>query len=118
MKPENVTVGHLKVGPFDLCIQRPVFQDQPEDTINYFEVFVTRQEDLTFYVDPKELEGFMFFGNFSTFERKLSEEDVVEFNAHVNAKSLIHPTHLMSRQSIVKLMDVLQIHAKKLKKNK
>jgi hypothetical protein len=119
MKPENVTVGHHSIGPFDLSVQRPVFQEQPEETMNYFGVFCTRKDPdgMTFYVDPKELDGFMFL-QFATFERKLTDEDMAEYNAHVNSKGLVMPTHLMSRNSIVKLMDVLEAHAKKLKKKK
>jgi hypothetical protein len=119
MKPENVTVGHHKVGPFDISVQRPVFRGESEESINYFETWICRKDSdgMTFYVDPKELEGFMFL-QFAAFERKLTDDDVVEYNAHVNSKGLIMPTHLMSRLSIVKLLDVLETHAKKLKKKK
>lgn len=112
MKPESVIAGRHEVGPFWIYLHQSL------NLKDYFDTFITSDEgDITFYVDPKSLEGFMFL-QFNTFERKLTDEDVIEYNHYINVKSCVQPTYLMSRHSLVKLFDVLQAKAKKLNKNK
>ncbi len=119
MKIESVTIGNFEVGVFQISINRPVFRKEPTEEMNFFWVLVIQKEP-HFYVDLVEEERFGILKHLQTFSRKLTEEDLIEYNSHVS--SVFHkigmPGYLLSRHSIVTLFDSCQTLSKKIKKSK
>ncbi len=123
MKPENITTGHHKIGPFDISIQRPVFRTESEDSFTHFEVFVIRKcaDGILIYEDLLDLQIYYHLGWCkldSAFVRRITEEDVKEYNAWVISKYTSQPTSLLSRANIVKLFSACEALTKMYKKNK
>jgi hypothetical protein len=120
VKPESVTTGKLEVGVFEIIISRPVFREEATEDLKFFQVLVHRKEDnLLLYVNLAEEEGFAIFQHLQVFSRKLTEIDLVEYNARVS--SVFHkigmPSYLLSRHTIAGLFDTCQTLSKKIKKN-
>lgn len=122
MRTEEIVVGNHKAGVFTISIYLPVFTTSPG---NYFDVHVTQKVHFTkelsfdFYVNLVNDARFSIFKHMSVFTRKLSEEDLVEYNSHINtlSQNLVMPSFKLSRHSIVALFEVCQRLSKKLDKS-
>jgi hypothetical protein len=115
MKPEEVVIGIHEVGPFTISVQKPAHQD----TQDYFEVLLTEKVGgLVMYKNLADTWG--LFRHLQEFSRKITEEDVAEYNAHVS--SVFHkigqPLFRLSRNMILRLFDECQALTKKMNKRR
>lgn len=120
-KPDEVSPGRFQIGDYTLLINRCPFDLIPEDKAAFFTVLLWIREDngylwnINLATDPR----FLHFAHLSTFERKLTNDDLTEYNSHVS--SVFHriacPTFKLSRHSISKIWDICQPN-KKPKRNR
>jgi hypothetical protein len=116
MKPEEIEVGAHKAGVFTVIVSLPVFTTEPG---NYFEVLVHQRgkDGVLYNVHLVEDERFAIFQHLTTFQRKLTDEDLVEYNSYTTSvfHRYIMPTFKLSRRSIVALFEVCHRLSKKLR---
>ena len=120
-KPDEISPGTFQIGSYTFLINRCPFDTLPEDQADFFMVMLAIREDngylwnIDLVSDPR----FQHFAHLSTFERKLTNDDLVEYNHHVG--SVFHryhcPTYKLSRHSISKIWDICQPN-KKPKRNR
>lgn len=124
MKIDSITTGNHEVGPFTITISRCIFETIPIDQANFFEVLLSEKKEMdgwgevVLYVPIVEDADFNFYQHFYKFERHLTNEDVVEYNSHVNSVfyNIDQTTYKLSRHSIIRLFDQCESLAKKKKK--
>lgn len=107
MKADEISFGTHEFGNFRVSIQPCVFETRGADEVSVFEVLVIDVQNPTshFYVNLHEDPRFAWFKHLTTFERKLTGDDLTEYNAYVNAifTKLAQPTWQLARHSIPRL---------------
>ena len=121
MKADEIDVGTHVVGAFVLIISRCAHDSRSVEDADYFEVlFLEPKDGMNHYVHLHEDPRFDYFGHFGKFERLLSDIDLVEHNAYVNARfvSLKQPTWKLHRHSISRLVKLCEALTKAAKKSR
>ena len=100
MKVDEVTYGSHEIGNFLVSIQSGISETREAYEVPFFEVLVLERQSPTrhSYVSLAEDPRFAWFKHMALWERKLTSDDLEEYNAHVT--SLFHknrPTHLATR---------------------
>ena len=120
MKLEEVAVGHHKVGDFTIVVSPLPYGSSGGEFLSVLVIERgTLPGDLT-YVRLASDERFDWFGWIQRFERKMNADDAVEFNHQVSNQfhKYEHPVSVLSRRSIVRLVEVCLVATKKNKKKR
>ena len=86
-KPDEISPGTFQIGSYTLLINRCPFDTLSDDNCDFFMVLLAIREDngylwnINLATDPR----FLHFTHLSTFERKLTNDDLVEYNHHVGS---------------------------------
>lgn len=114
---DKVTSGTHKVGDFSIGIAQAMGHEaDDDDDCDYFEVLVHECRDgLPYYVDIQADLRFDWFGHYGKFERRLTHDDIVEYNARYSAifHKIAMPTWKLSRHSIKRLFDLCKKASKR-----
>jgi hypothetical protein len=119
VKADEISFGYHTFGNFLVGIQSCVFDTRGADEVEFFEVLVLEQPG-NYYVDLQADPRFLWFDHFGKFERRLTDVDLVEYNARYS--TIFHkigmPTWKLGRHSVVALERLCLDATKKAKRGK
>lgn len=124
---DSITYGTHEVGDFAVSVAPAAGHEAADpDDCDFFEVLVHEVKfrgsevpgAMPFYVNIAADGRFDWFGHFGKFERRLTHDDLVEYNACYSAlfHKIAMPTWKLSRHSMKRLFDLCRKASKKAKK--
>jgi hypothetical protein len=118
---DKIAYGTHEVGDFTISLA-PTHgrEEKTADDCDFFEVLVLeRKFGTSFYVDIGADQRFDWFGHLGKFDRRLTHDDLVEYNARCSMvfHKIAMPTWKLGRYSIKpRLVDLCKAASKKSKK--
>lgn len=114
---EKPTYGTHDVGRFTISLAPTAGREhEAAEDCEFFEVLVhENKRGLVFYVDLARDERFDWFGHLGKFERRLTHDDLVEYNAVFSSRfhKIGMPTWKLARHSLKRLETLCKAESKK-----
>ena len=116
-KDKDFDFGRNEVGTF-IVLLTPAFgcEEWEAENCPFFEILVHERKDgVEYYVDVAGDPRFDWFGHMRSFERPLTQDDLVEYNSMVGTKfhKIAMPTWKLANHSIPRLLDLCRKASKK-----